>query len=38
MCIRDRTVTEHDDLGVRFPDYELSLRVRGATRVVVDGG
>lgn len=32
------TVTEHDDLGVRFPDYELSLRVRGATRVVVDGG
>lgn len=33
-----RTVTEHDDLGPRFPDHELSLRVRGATRVVVEGG
>jgi len=31
------TVTEHDDLSPHFPDYEVSLRVRGATRVVVEG-
>lgn len=29
-------VTEHDDLGPLFPDHELALRIRGATRVVVD--
>lgn len=33
-----KSVTEHDDLSGLFPDFELSLRVRGATRVVVDGG
>ncbi|MCB9712282.1 MAG: hypothetical protein H6712_00385 [Myxococcales bacterium] len=33
-----RRVTEHDDLGPLFPDHELSLRIRGATRVVVDEG
>jgi hypothetical protein len=32
-----KTVTEHDDLSARFPDYEVALRVRGATAVVVDG-
>ena len=32
-----KTVTEHDDLSAHFPDYEVSLRVRGATAVVVDG-
>ncbi len=31
-----RSVTQHDDLSSLFPDYELALRVRGATRVVVD--
>ncbi len=32
-----QSVVEHDDLGPSFPDYELALRVRGATRVVVEG-
>jgi hypothetical protein len=32
-----KAVTVHDDLGPLFPEFELSLRVRGATRVVVDG-
>jgi hypothetical protein len=32
-----QAVTEHDDLSALVPDFELALRVRGATRVVVDG-
>jgi hypothetical protein len=31
----DNIVGEHDDLSTLFPDYENSLRVRGATRVIV---
>lgn len=33
-----QSVTQHDDLSGLFPDFELALRVRGATRVVVDAG
>jgi hypothetical protein len=33
-----QAVSEHDDLSALFPDFELALRVRGATRVVVDHG
>lgn len=31
-----RVVREHDDLGPLFPDYTESLKIRGATRVVLE--